>query len=163
MPETPDILRASYPDNGWSSWFGSYFGTDYPSACPYGIVVRAPGSTGIFAPFNSVNGVLYKVIEVSPGDSVRYNSTFQPPVATAPSNIALSLDGVGSTHFICTWYFEGGLPPFVYATIVNGHWPNMRKRITLPGPGPPPAPLLSRMGPFTFLTPWNKRGFELLP
>lgn len=163
MPPQDQRLRSMYPDNGWSSWFGFYYGTDYPSAGPYALTVRSPGSSGIFAPFTSPVGVKFVVDEITDGMVTVYRSSFQPPVGIVPASIALSLVAPGSTEFFCVWYAELGAPPFVYFQTTNAFWANMRKKLFLPGPGPPPLPLLSTMGPILEITPWNKRGFELLP
>lgn len=163
MPISLSVFRAMYPANGWSSWFGGYVGTGFPSGCPYGVTLRAPGSTGIFAPFNSSVGVKYEIdVENVTGLPI-YSSDFQPPVSFIPSKFSLHLDGPESTTIIIIYYAEAGAPLFIYAQELDRFWPNMRKKLTIPGPGPPPLPLLSKIGPFVEITPWNARGFKLLP
>lgn len=163
MPEIADRLKVNYPENGWSSWFGGYRGIEYPSACPYGIIIRAPGSTGIFKPFNHKDGVKFPLEDVTSDAITTYTSTFQPPISVAPAFVGLSLKAPSSTRIFIQWYLELGTPPFIYALLFEGLWANMRTKIFLANPGPPPLPLLSKVGPVVIVEPWNRRGWELLP
>jgi len=161
MPPNGDTTRrAQYPDNGWSSWFGHYIGTDYPTGLPYGILFKAPGSTGIFEAMNK--GVRLLIAETNSGGNMFYVSTFQPPVSIIDFQIVFRLDPVGLPFISLQYYFEGGAPPFFYFQETVQPWPNMREILTFPGPPPPPLPLLSIVGDPVIIQPWNKKGWGQL-
>jgi len=156
-------FKTEYPDNGWSSWFGGYRGIEYPSANPYGIIVRAPGSTGIFKPYNHKDGVKFPLNATTSDAITTYTSTQQPPISVTPAFCGLSLKAPATTRIYLQWYVEILPVPFIYFLLFEGFWANMRTKIFLANPGPPPLPLLSKVGPVVIVEPWNKRGWELLP
>ena len=154
------FLRSQYPDYGWSSWFGGPFDQPYPAACPYGMVLKAPGSTGIFRPFNT--GVKYICEVENLLEDRLWIASFKPPVAIANSSIAMKTGPAGQTDMFITYYVEGGAPLFLYGQFVVGLWAQMRKPYLFLGPGPAPLPMLDAIGPSVTLTPYNKRGFGML-
>jgi len=155
-----EVLRSQYPEYGWSSWFGGDRGTPMPSALPYGLTIKAPGSTGMFTPLNKY--VKYLVAPISFTTGSRYDSTFQPPVGTQPSFVNLTKSPSGVYRFNIIYYIEFGAPLFLYAQITDALWQNTRRKIFLPGPGPPPLPLLASVGPIIEITPFNKRGWAMI-
>lgn len=161
MPPNGIIVRRSqYPENGWSSWFGGYVGIKYPSARPYAITVMAKGSTGIFTDLNKPVKFIVDVESFTTGG--RYVSTVQPPVSILPMQVNITLAPSGITRFDIIWYIEGGAPLFLYGQTTDATWANSRKKVFLPGPGPPPLPLLSKVGDVVEIQPYNKKGFGQL-
>lgn len=162
MPEDATYKKANYPENGWSNYWGDYLDVPYPSAAPYGIVIRAPGSTGGFRPLNSVHGVKFPISEPILKNHPIYISTLLFPVGDLSARMFMHFDLAVGLRINILWYFEGGLPPFLYVQDRVETWTNMRKTLTIAGPGPPPIPLFSKVGDVVTLEPWNKKGWELL-
>lgn len=158
MPPNPgQITRDDYPENGWSSWWGGFTDIEYPSARPYALYITTVGSTGIFKRLNG--GVRYLTSPTSGLTLTPYFSTFKPIGATNVSAAQIYLTG-GVWKIDILWYVEiAPPPPFVYQNTWNLDWPNMRKRIIKLKPGPPPFPLISKVGPEVIIRPLNRRGY----
>ena len=162
MPEQGGWAKDLYAAHGWSNCWGGYFGNKMPEAAPYGIVVRAPGSFGIFQPFAGVNGVRFITQDTNGRSDMKYVSTFQPPISTFPAQILLKWFPVVGIRLTILYYIEFGAPPFVYQQDRFETWTNLRKKVSVVGPGTAPLPLFSSVGPIVELTPWNRGGWQKL-
>lgn len=162
MPEAAGFNKDEYPEFGWSNYWGDYFGNPMPEAAPYGVVIRSPGSTGIFQPFAGHRGVRFITADTNGRSDMLYKSTFQPPISIAVAQMTLKWFPVVGIRIAILFYIEGGAPPFIYAQDRFETWTNMRKKLFINGPGVPPLPLIARIGPIIEIEPWNRGGWNEL-
>lgn len=158
MPITGTIYRDDYPISGWSNWFGAPIFAPFPYGLPYGVFLKAGGSTGRFAPFNQ--GMFFECVSTWTTGSMFYAATEYIGGSDFPPT--LLIEGNFGHNMRFTHIPWRGLPPFPFQYFCQTiqAWPNPRKPVLMATNGSWVPPILSgQMGPNTTITPFNRKGY----